>query len=97
MKMDRTLFAALSARINSTRHLYVGKPAVNTLWAIARMQLRREIGLIHGLVTQIHERLECLAPMDVGMVLWVRSMFCPFDGVLATLFVSPALVSAFWL
>ena len=80
IKIDRTLFAALSARINTTRHLYTGKAAVNTLWAIARMQMLRELGLIHGLVQQIHEHPEQLAPMDVGMVLWVRSPLCPPQG-----------------
>ena len=75
LKMDRTLFAALSARIHSTRHHYVGKIAVNVLWSLARMQFRRELGLIHGLVTQIQDNPQVLTPMDIGMTLWVNELF----------------------
>jgi hypothetical protein len=71
LKVDRELFAAISHRIILNRHLYLGKIAVNALWAVARMKLRREIGLIHALVQQIQERPDLLAPMDVGMALWV--------------------------
>jgi len=70
LKIDRTLFAALSNKIGLTLHHYAGKTAVNTLWAVARMQLRREIGLIHGLVQQIQDKPELLTPMDVGMAMW---------------------------
>ena len=72
LKMDRTLSAALSCRVNATISHYIGRPAVITLWAVARMQWRRELGLIHGLVTQIQKYPEKLAPMDVGLVMWVR-------------------------
>jgi hypothetical protein len=70
LKMDRTLFAALSNKIGLTLQQYTGKIAVNTLWAVARMQLRREIGLIHGLVQQIQDKSELLSPLDVGMAMW---------------------------
>ena len=73
LKVDRELFAAISHKINLSRHRYLGKTAVNTLWAVARMKLCREIGLIHALVQQIQERPDLLAPMDVGMALWVSS------------------------
>ena len=72
LKIDRELFAALSHRIGLNRHQYLGKTAVNTLWAVARMELRREIGLVHALVQQIQERPDLLMPMDVGMAMWVR-------------------------
>lgn len=70
VRPESRALSALSGRVMGNISGYSAPLAATVFWAVAKLDLTRELGLVHGLMLQLRATVADLQPYAMGLVLW---------------------------